>query len=165
MAHYRTPGRSQNGEEFSGAPGVAILQAPGTTVDDQAEKLAGRLGLVPIDHLLAELERRKYTVTRDKSAAVSSTALGRPTTDVQPVRLSHFPDNILLAVAKQRGLVVTQTSRSGLDAPRGETKPEEHEQEPSLLQALDDTYTRDQMETAYQEMLALRKRRRSNTQG
>lgn len=117
-------------------------------VDEATRKLAARLRAVSIPRLVAELDSRGFDVVGAGGEPASVEAAGAD------IRIGHFPDHVLLAAARDRGLGVERRFRSGLDSPRRADEPT-----PSLLKSLEDTFTRNEMEDAYQEMLARRRRR------
>lgn len=120
-------------------------------MEDLEHRLARRLKQVPAWHLLAELKRRQYNMVRDESLGTGN----RPVTgesEELSVRLDHFPDVVLLAAAREHGFVSEQ--RATL------TKGFRRNEHGSLEDALEDTFTGEEMKTAYEEMLELRRERR-----
>lgn len=117
-------------------------------MDETTHRLAERLRDVSSARLAAELDSRGY----DVDAVEGQSAEDASRTDT--VRIGHFPDHVLEAVARDRGLGVRRRYRSGMD-----TVPDKPKSPPSLLKSLEDTFTRTEMESAYQKMLARRKRR------
>jgi hypothetical protein len=121
--------------------------------DDETQRFAERLREVPLVWLEAELAARGFRMTRRADEASSHEV---DISNAVRVQLSHLADDVLAAVVEQRGVTITARPPTG-DNARSENV--------SIDQALDDTYTREELNEAYQRMLEMRKRRKSQPSG
>lgn len=117
--------------------------------DDYQDGLTRRLVGVQGATLAAELEQRGYRL----DLVDGSAAAGDPAFADSSLHLGHFPDKVLIAAARKRGFEVHERKVAADHEPQSPDAGE-------LKDELSDTFTRDEMELAYKEMLELRRKRK-----